>query len=182
MGINQPGGRNGEITTIASKLSTNQGAKNLNRDGGNAGVFSSRCTIVGQTGRETRPQGRRLVPEKRVRGRAPLIGSGAAGRCHHARGIRRGCAGHRSDARMAPRETRRALQEVWEMQPGGVDHAAAWAWDFIGISDTSSSKPAARASRQRMMMIRLGKYPAAFQFEMEAGVTLSFAAASTGRP
>lgn len=125
-GTNPSAHRHVEITTIASKVSTNQGAKNLNRDGGNAGVFSRRCAVMGQTGREAESQGRGLVQEERFRGGAPFAQSRTAGRCHHARWIRRGRAGNSADARMAQGKACWNLQKMRAVRSGrGIGHAAA---------------------------------------------------------
>lgn len=110
--INPSAHRHMGITTIASKVSTNQGAKNLNRDGGNAGVFSRRCAVMGQTGRKKRPQRRRLVQGIRLRSRAAIAGSGATLRRDFAVWIRRGRAGSRQGARAAPSEACRDLPSL----------------------------------------------------------------------
>lgn len=118
------------LVPTSIKLSANQGAQNLNRDGGNAGVFSSRCTIMGQTGRETRPQGREVVQGIWLRSGAPFAGSRATFRCDQPVWTQRGGASRCQGARRREGGAGRNMQSLRTMRDGNAASHAAAPWDM----------------------------------------------------
>jgi len=139
MPVNPSADRHKHSTANLYKARANGGITEPARCGiGNADIQRRRCAAVGPVGREAGPQGREVVQEGRLRSGAALAGTRAAYRCDQPRRIRRGRAGHCTDARMAPGQARRALQEVREVRYGQVSHWAAASCSPLGAPASGS--------------------------------------------